>query len=210
MLKRTFKSPKPAPNVACCNEAVACDIVYSDTAAVNDGSSAADLFVGMDRTGAPPDTWLLCLHYVCFLLNHTYNISIQNVPFNQRTGNTVDISVLLRFHFWEKVYYKAVHKRKFPFESSEEAGHIVGNSKHCGHALIWKDPKEFISILEVTYKFITKGSGLLSFHLGMNFHRDDNGTLCISPRMYVEKMVGNNEKMFGETPRQTVTSPLEK
>ena len=25
----------------------------------------------MDRTGAPADTWFLCMSYVCFILNHT-------------------------------------------------------------------------------------------------------------------------------------------
>ena len=223
LLKKTFKSPNPALNVARRNEAVACDIVYSDTPAVNDGSTAAVMFVGldsqvtdiygiktdkqfvntledqivdrgaphklisdgarviisdkivdilrtlcikswqsepyqqqqnpaerryqtlktaanriMDRTGAPPKTWLLCLQYACFLLNHTYNSTVGNVPLVKLTGNTVDISVLLRFHFWEKVYYKAVRKGGFPSKSTEEVGHIVGISEHCGHALTWK------------------------------------------------------------------------
>jgi hypothetical protein len=48
LLKRTFKSPNPALNVAQRHEAVVCDIVYSDTPAVNDGSTAAVLFVGME------------------------------------------------------------------------------------------------------------------------------------------------------------------
>jgi hypothetical protein len=146
-------------NVARRNETVACDIVYSDTPAVNDGSVAAVIFIGidlqgtyiygikidkqfvntlevgdcaqviisykivdilrtlcikswksesyqqqqnpakrryqtlktaahriMDCTGAPPKTWLLSLHYVCFLLNHTFNTSINNFPLNQLTG----------------------------------------------------------------------------------------------------------------------------
>jgi hypothetical protein len=80
----------------------------------------------MDCNGAPPKTWWLCLHYVCFLLNHTFNTCINNVPLNQLTGHTVDISVLLRFHFWEKVYYKSIHKSKFPWHSTEENGNIVG------------------------------------------------------------------------------------
>jgi hypothetical protein len=53
----------------------------------------------MDCTGAPPKTWLLCLHYVCFLLNHTFNTNINNAQLNQLTGITVDSSVLIRFHF---------------------------------------------------------------------------------------------------------------
>jgi hypothetical protein len=48
LLKRTFKSPNPALNNARRNEAVACDIVYSDTPVINDGSVAAVIFVGID------------------------------------------------------------------------------------------------------------------------------------------------------------------
>jgi hypothetical protein len=193
LLKHTFKSPNSALNVTRRNEAVACDIVYSDTPAINDGSTAAVLFVGldtqvtdvygiktdkqfvntledniiqrgapnkrvsdraqviisnkivdilctlcisswqsephqqqqnpaerryqtikytanrvMDRNGAPPSTWLLRLQYTCFLLNHTYNSNISAVTLNHLSGSTVDITVLICFHFWHKVYYKAV------------------------------------------------------------------------------------------------------
>jgi hypothetical protein len=222
VLKRTFKSPHPALNVTRRNEPVACDIVYADTPAIDDGSIAAVIFVGtdtqvtdvygiktdkqfintlednitqrgaphklisdsaqviignkvqdvlrtlcidswqsephqqhqnaaerryqtikraanrvLDRTGAPPYTWLLCLQYVCFLLNHTYNDNIKGVPLQHLTGDTPDISVLLRFHFWQKVYYKKVDGH-FPSDSVEDVGHIVGISDHCGHALTYK------------------------------------------------------------------------
>jgi hypothetical protein len=222
LLKRSFKSPNPALNVTRRNESVACDIVYADVPAINDGSIAAVLFVGtdtqvtdvygiktdkqfvntlednitqrgapnklisdsaqviignkvqdilrtlcianwqsepyqqhqnaaerryqtikgsanrlLDRTGAPANTWLLCLQYVCYLLNHTYNGNIHGVPLNHLTGMTVDISALLRFHFWQKVYYKSIDCG-FPSDSVESMGHIVGVSEHCGHALTWK------------------------------------------------------------------------
>ena len=222
VLKRAFKSPNPALNVTRRNESVACDIVYADTPAIDDGALAAVIFVGtdtqvtdvygiksdkqfintlednitqrgaphklisdsaqviignkvqdilrtlcidswqsepyqqhqnaaerryqtikraanrvLDRTGAPNYTWLLCLQYVCFLLNHTYNDNIQGVPLQLLTGDTPDISVLLRFHFWQKVYYKKVDGH-FPSDSVEDVGHIVGISDHCGHALTYK------------------------------------------------------------------------
>jgi hypothetical protein len=72
-----------------------------------------------------------------------------------------------------------------------------------------KDPKDFISILEGKDKFKTMGSGQLRFHLGMNFLCNDDGTLCITSLKYIEKMVSNYEKIFGEIPKQIVTSPLE-
>jgi hypothetical protein len=37
--------------------------------------------------------WLLCLQYVCFLLNHMYNSTLNGVPFTLLLGVTVDISV---------------------------------------------------------------------------------------------------------------------
>jgi hypothetical protein len=64
--------------------------------------------------------------------------------------------------------------------------------------------------LEGIYKFKTKGRGTLTFHLGMNFNCDNDGTLCISAVKYIEKMVSNCEKLFGEPPKQMFTSPLEK
>jgi len=209
-------------NVARRNEPVACDIVYADVPAVDDGSTAAVIFVGtetqvtdvhgiktdrqfvntlednirrrgaptklisdraqveisnkvlgilralvigdwqsephqqqqnpaerryqtvkntanriMDRTGAPPCTWLLSLLYVCYLLNHTYNSSINGVPLTHLEGITVDISPLLRFHFWQKVLYLR-EDSSFPSESKEGVGHIVGISEHCGNTMTWK------------------------------------------------------------------------
>jgi hypothetical protein len=92
----------------------------------------------LDRNGAPANTWLLCLQYVCYLLNHTYNDNIKGVPLNCLTGVTVDISALLRFHFWQRVNYKNVDYG-FPSDSTESMGYIVGISEHCGHALTWQD-----------------------------------------------------------------------
>jgi hypothetical protein len=47
-LSRAFKSPNPALNVTRCNEPVACDIVYANVPAIDDGSIAAVIFVGTD------------------------------------------------------------------------------------------------------------------------------------------------------------------
>jgi hypothetical protein len=88
----------------------------------------------LDHNGAPAHVWLLCLQYVCYLLNHTCNSTIYNVPLTRLTGTTVDRSPLLRFHFWEPVYYFK-SETSFPSESKEGLGNIVGISEHCGHAL---------------------------------------------------------------------------
>ena len=91
----------------------------------------------LDRTGAPASTWLLCLTYVCFLLNHTYCKSIDAVPLQRLLGSTPDISPLLRFHFWEPVYYK-VDDTDFPSVSKEERGRFVGIAETVGHAMTFK------------------------------------------------------------------------
>ena len=71
-------------------------------------------------------------------------------------------------------------------------------------------PQEFADILMTKYKFKLKGTGPIKFHLGMDVYREENGTLCLAPRKYIERMVANYERLFGESPKQVVTSPLEK
>jgi hypothetical protein len=77
-------------------------------------------------------------------------------------------------------------------------------------AIAMKEPKEFVDILEQKYKFKTKGSGPITFHLGMDFFRDDEKTLCLSSSKYIEKLMTNYERIFGQLPKKHVSSPLEK
>ena len=46
VLKKHYKSPNPALNVHCCNEPIATDTVYSDTPAIDSGSTSAQIFIG--------------------------------------------------------------------------------------------------------------------------------------------------------------------
>ena len=78
-------------------------------------------------------------------------------------------------------------------------------SVHC-----YEGPKELTDILEKKYKFKLKGTGPISIHIGMDFTRDEDNTLCISPTKYIDKLVKNYEKLFGMKPNTSVTSPLEK
>jgi hypothetical protein len=126
----------------------------------------------MDRTGAPPGTWLLCITYVCFILNHTFNIKTGNVPLTHLTGTTV----LLRFYFWQKVYYKAVES-DFPTKSTEVVGHIVGISEHCGHALTWKilaADTNISSICSLVRPFLSDDANLCAEMLGGKDFKEDN------------------------------------
>jgi Reverse transcriptase (RNA-dependent DNA polymerase) len=76
-------------------------------------------------------------------------------------------------------------------------------------AIAMKNPKEFTDVLEHKHKFKLKGTGKIAFHLGMDFTRDDDGALCISPTKYIENLINNYEKSFGIKPKE-FASPLEK
>jgi hypothetical protein len=64
-------------------------------------------------------------------------MTIDAVLLTKLLGSTVDISPLLRFHFWERVYYHQA-ETSFPSDSKEGLRNIVGISEHCGHALTYK------------------------------------------------------------------------
>ena len=58
----------------------------------------------MNRSGAPANGWLLCLIYVCYLLNHIACSALDgNLPLLALTGITPDISFILLFTFYQPV-----------------------------------------------------------------------------------------------------------
>jgi hypothetical protein len=92
----------------------------------------------IDRTGSPGYTWLLALSYICYVLNNTASTAPNSqTPITVLTGSTSDCSPLLRFHWWEEVYFK-LDDSDFPSESPELKGHFVGISEHVGHAMTFK------------------------------------------------------------------------
>lgn len=221
--KRFYKSPFPALNVARRAEDLLTDIIYSDTPAIDDGSTSAAIYSGrlshvldvfgmktdaqfvntlediirergapsrllsdsaivirssrvkdilralyigqwtsephrqhqnvmerryqtakrltnllLDRSGCPPSCWLLCLQYVCTVLNCTACQSLNwSIPLTVLLGVTIDVSPLLRFHWFQPVFY-AVDDVSFPSSSKEALGYFVGISTNCGHAMTFK------------------------------------------------------------------------
>jgi hypothetical protein len=92
----------------------------------------------LDRTGSPAYLWLLCLMYVCFLLNNTSSKALSGrVPIQVLTGSTNDISPLLQFQWYEPVYYM-IDDNHFPSDSRERRGYFVGIAEHVGHAMTFK------------------------------------------------------------------------
>ena len=70
------------------------------------------------------------------------------------TGNTVDISMLLRFHWYERVYFRT-EDAPFPSTSKETAGYFVGFNDHVGHqltfAILCDETKRIVYRSEVRY-----------------------------------------------------------
>ena len=62
----------------------------------------------MDRSGALPAAWLLCLVNVCFCLNHCIDPNLGDgtkSPLMMANFVQNDISPLIFFFFWQPVYY---------------------------------------------------------------------------------------------------------
>ena len=51
------------------------------------------------------------------------------------------------------------------------------------------NPSEIIKLLESEHKFKIKGVGPMQYHLGCDYFRDEDGTLCFGPRKYIDKFI---------------------
>ena len=94
----------------------------------------------MKRSGAPANCWLLCMIYVCYILNHIACGALnESIPLLALNGITPDISimVLYRSTFYQPVFY-ATHDQHFPSKSEERAAFWVGFGEHCGDAMTHK------------------------------------------------------------------------
>ena len=91
-----------------------------------------------EQIWCPSNCWLLCLIYVCYLLNHiACNALDRKIPLLALTGITTDISIILLFTFYQPVFY-TTYDQHFPSESEERAGYWVGFGEHCGDAMTHK------------------------------------------------------------------------
>ena len=54
----------------------------------------------MNRSGAPANCWLLCMIYVCYILNHTVCGALNgSIPLLALYGITPDISIMMLYTF---------------------------------------------------------------------------------------------------------------
>ena len=90
----------------------------------------------LDRSVAPDKFWAMCAIYVAYVLNRMAHPLLNNrTPFESRHGYTPDISAILHFSFWDKVYYLD-SEASFP-QTKEKEGHFVGFTENVGDALTY-------------------------------------------------------------------------
>ena len=96
----------------------------------------------MNTSGCPAFCWLLCLQYICVVLNHLASPTLQGIcPVQALEGTTPDISFLLHFSFYEPVYYRIDSSEpdlNFPSSSNEKKGYWVGFADNQGDSFIWR------------------------------------------------------------------------
>ena len=96
----------------------------------------------MNTSGCPACCWLLCLQYICVVLNHLASPTLQGIcPVQALEGTTPDISFLLHSSFYEPVYYRIDSSEpdlNFPSSSNEKNGYWVSFADNQGDCLIWR------------------------------------------------------------------------
>ena len=113
----------------------------------------------MNTSGCPAFCWLLCLQYICVVLNHLASPTLQGIcPIQALQGTTPDVSFMLHFSFYEPVYYRIDSSEpdlNFPSSSNEKKGYWVGFADNQGDPLTWR------ILTEDTHKIIIR-SGVRS------------------------------------------------
>ena len=96
-----------------------------------------------NTSGAPPQAIFLILKYVCFIFNRTARKNLSwRTPCEALNGQTPDVSMMLHFRFWQRVYIKDYRKlgTGFPSRANEILCHFVGFAETVGHSmtfLVW-------------------------------------------------------------------------
>ena len=96
----------------------------------------------MNTSGCPACCWLLCLQYICVVLNHLASPTLQGIcPVQALQGTTPDVSFMLHFSFCEPVYYRIDSSEpdlNFPSPSNEKKGYWVGFADNQGDSFTWR------------------------------------------------------------------------
>ena len=77
-------------------------------------------------------------------------------------------------------------------------------------AFVFYVTQKFINQLTEKYKYKLKGTCSIFFHIGCNVFRDEDGTLCMTPKQYIEKVIYGYTNIFNTNTPSIIKSPLEK
>jgi hypothetical protein len=75
-------------------------------------------------------------------------------------------------------------------------------------AVMAEDPAAIYEMLRTVGKYKLVEEDGIKYHIGGDFFRDPDGTLCYGAKTYIKRMLANYERMFGTMPRDSNT-PLE-
>ena len=96
----------------------------------------------MNTSGCLACCWLLCLQYICVVLQHLACPTLQGIcPVQALQGTTPDISFMLHTSFYEPVYYRIEFSEPdfhHPSSSNEKKGYWVGFADIPGDRLTWR------------------------------------------------------------------------
>ena len=96
----------------------------------------------MNTSGCHDFCWLICLQYICVVLNHLASSTLQGIfPVQALQGTTPDVSFMLHFSFYEPVYYRIDSSEpdlNFPSSSNEKKGYWFGFADNQGDSLTWR------------------------------------------------------------------------
>ena len=128
-----------------------------------------------------------------------YCASIKGIPAQQPTGSIPDISPLLRFYWWQPVYYK-VDDSCFPSNTRELRGRFVGIAEHVGHAMTFK------ILTDDTSKIISR-SNVRSTDVPMEYNlRLD--PLCGEPKQIVKSKNDTTDNNLDQNETQQKPMPM--
>ncbi|CAB9523774.1 hypothetical protein SEMRO_1454_G274090.1 [Seminavis robusta] len=156
----------------------------------------------MNWRNVDPEAWLLCMQWIGDVMNHTAEKSTGwRPPLEVRTGQTVDISILLVFLFWDVVYVPRYKDQGYNAQpghdkSSEIRGRFVGFAWNVGHQLTFKTtPEEPTPIDEPPLREIPQVETV----------NDDDDNIASHQKDEPEKGSSNTEKPFIFKKRQMKT-----
>ena len=96
----------------------------------------------MNTSGCPACCWLLCVQYICVVLNHLASSTLQGIcPGQALQRPTPDFSFLFHFSIYEPVYYRIDSSEpnlNFPSSSNEMKNYWVGFADNQGDSITWR------------------------------------------------------------------------